>query len=234
MTITTEDATDLDPAPASAGPARWLVTVLVAVIAVALGVAGFALGSVSGSRDLSSAVPVPADNSVEVGFARDMITHHLQAIEMAGVTRDHSTDPAVRLLAFDIETSQLDQVGQMRGWLEVWGKNPNNPGEPMDWMPASDSHMNHSVDGLMPGMATTDQLAALRKARGKTLDVMFLQLMINHHQGGLPMAQYAIDHASQPLVRSLAQAMVKTQSAEVINMERMLRDRGASPLPPPF
>lgn len=234
MSTITEQSAELEPTPTPVGPSRGLITTLVVVIALALGAAGFALGTVTGGKDLSSAVPVPSDSSVEVGFARDMITHHQQAIEMAGVTRDNSTDPAVKLLAFDIETGQLDQVGQMQGWLQTWGKNPNNPGQPMDWMPASESHMDHSVDGLMPGMATEAQLTALRSARGKALDVLFLQLMIRHHQGGIPMAQYAIDHASQPVVRDLAEAMVKAQSAEVINMERMLRDRGATPLAPPF
>ena len=233
MTSTIDHDLALDPTPAPAGPARWLVTALVAVITLALGAAGFALGTVTGGPDPASVVPVPADTSVEVGFARDMITHHQQAIEMAGITRDRSTDPAVRLLAFDIETGQLDQVGQLRGWLEIWGKNPNNPGEPMGWMPASESHMEHSANGLMPGMATPEQLAALRDAKGRALDVLFLQLMIQHHQGGLPMAQYAVDHASQPVVRELARAMVKAQSAEVISMEQMLRDLGATPLPPP-
>ncbi|HEY9391154.1 MAG TPA: DUF305 domain-containing protein [Mycobacteriales bacterium] len=234
MTITADHDLALNPTPAPTGPARWLVTTLVAVIALALGAAGFALGAVTGGPDGSSVVPVPADTSVEVGFARDMITHHQQAIQMAGITRDRSSDPAVRLLAFDIETGQLDQVGQLRGWLEIWGKNPNNPGEPMGWMPASESHMDHGANGLMPGMATPEQMAALRAAKGQALDVLFLQLMIQHHQGGLPMAQYAVDHASQPVVRELARAMVKAQSAEVISMEQMLRDRGATPLPPPF
>lgn len=234
MTTTAEHETVLEPAPAPVGPARWLVTVLAAVMALGLAGGGFALGTVTGGPDTASLVPVPADDSVDVGFARDMMRHHQQAIEMAGITRDNTTDPAIRLLAFDIETGQLDQVGQMQGWLQIWGKNPNNPGAPMSWMPASESHMDHVSGNLMPGMATTAEMDTLRAARGKALDVLFLQLMIRHHQGGIPMAQYAVDHAGQPVVRDLAEAMVKAQSAEVISMERLLRDRGATPLPPPF
>lgn len=233
MTVTTDEETAAGVTAATPpSRPRWLVVTLVAVIAVALVAASFALGTVTGGGDAASDVPVPADSSIDVGFARDMITHHDQAIEMAGVTRDNSTDPAVRLLAFDIETGQLAQVGQMQGWLQVWGKNPNNPDDPMSWMPAS-AHMSHGTGGLMPGMATPAEMDKLRKAHGKDLDVLFLQLMIRHHQGGIPMAQYAADHAAQPVVRDLAEKMVKAQSAEVVSMERMLRERGATPLPPP-
>jgi uncharacterized protein (DUF305 family) len=237
MTVTTDAHPAGDVAPASPpGRPRWLVATLVGIVAVAVVAASFALGTVTGGRDTASEVPVPSDGSVDVGFARDMITHHQQAIEMAGVTRDGSTNPKVKLLAFDIETGQLAQVGQMQGWLQVWGKNPNNPGEPMSWMPASE-HAGHSghadADGLMPGMATPEEVDRLRSARGNDLDVLFLQLMIRHHQGGIPMAEYAAEHAAQPVVRDLADKMVKAQSAEVISMEKLLRELGGTPLPPP-
>ena len=63
--------------------------------------------------------------------------------------------------------------------------------------------------------------------------MLFLQLMIRHHQGGLEMAQYAADHAGKSYVRDLAQSMINAQSAEVIEMERLLRQLGGSPLSPP-
>jgi uncharacterized protein (DUF305 family) len=68
---------------------------------------------------------------------------------------------------------------------------------------------------------------------GKAMDVYFLQLMLRHHQGGLPMARYGAEHASQAYVRNFAQKIVTGQSAEVVLMEQLLRERGASPLPPP-
>ena len=45
---------------------------------------------------------------------------------------------------------------------------------------------------------------------GTALDIDFLQLMIRHHQGGLQMEQYAIDHASESYVRLLANQMLQT------------------------
>ena len=100
----------------------------------------------------------------------------------------------------------------------------------MSWM-AGHSHLE--PDGLMPGMATPAELDKLETLTGKPLDIYFLQLMIRHHQGGLPMAQYAAEQATEPYVRNLAQKMAQAQSNEIVQMEQMLRQLGGTPLPAP-
>ena len=200
---------------------RWLLVVLGVVCAVALLGAGAALTVLTGVGTDRS----PAVDSVDAGFARDMATHHDQAVQMAQVVRDNSTDPAVRLLAFDIETGQLAQIGQMHGWLDAWGQTAQSEIPQMAWM-------GHTIEPgqLMPGMATPAEMAKLRGLRGKTMDIYFLQLMIRHHEGGLPMAQYGAAHATEPYVRTMARAIVTAQQNEVVTMEQMLRERGAQPL----
>ncbi len=199
----------------------WLLAVLGVVCAIALLGAGAALTVLTG---VGTDRP-PAVDSVDAGFARDMATHHDQAVQMAQVVRDNSTDPAVRLLAYDIETGQLAQIGQMHGWLDAWGQTGQSAIPQMAWM-------GHSVPAgqMMPGMATPAELAKLRGLRGKAMDVYFLQLMIRHHKGGLEMAQYGAAHASTPYVRTMASAIVSAQQNEVVTMEQMLRERGAQPL----
>jgi uncharacterized protein (DUF305 family) len=158
-----------------------------------------------------------------------MSTHHQQAITMAGYTRDNTDDPAIKLLAYDIETSQYFQVGEMQGWLDTWGLARENPNQ-LTWMAG---HSHQQADGSMAGMATPAQVSKLESLHGKALDVFFLQLVIHHHQGGLPMARYAAAHASQQYVRDLAQSMLTAQSGEIVQMERLLRQLGGTPLPPP-
>src|SRR5690606_32631709 len=84
---------------------------------------------------------------------------------------------------------------------------------------------------LMPGMATSEDLANLRAARGPALDVLFLQLMLRHHEGGLPMMEYGEQYASTSAVRNLAGTMVATQQGESDLMRSLLAERGAEPLP---
>jgi uncharacterized protein (DUF305 family) len=217
------------PAPATTAPTgvRWLAVGLVAVIAAGLVVIGGALavGLGIGRTD------TPAAGSVDAGFSLDMSHHHLQAVEMANLATGRSTDPEVLSLAFDISQTQLNQVGRMQGWLTLWGL-PVTGANDMSWM-GSSMHDHTSSNGLMPGMATEDELAQLRAASGADFDVMFLRLMIRHHQGGLEMAQYGEAHASEAVVRGLARSIEQTQTAETTTMAAMLAARGGSPLPAP-
>lgn len=191
----------------------------------------------------------PAADSAAVGFAQDMIRHHQQAVEMATIELYGGSDPQVRSLAYDILTSQTNQVGQMQSWLSRWDYPLDNPGEPMAWMeghggghshggaatqPGTDTTMNMSESDVpMPGMASTDDMNKLRTLQGAELDKYFLQLMLRHHQGGLEMMEFAIepDHVSEDYVRRLAQQMVNVQESESGTMTKMLETRGAQPLP---
>jgi uncharacterized protein (DUF305 family) len=224
-----------EPAVAEAVAGRSLRNVLLAILAVAALMLAGGLGYAVGHRNSSAAMP--GAGSVDAGMARDMSVHHRQAVTMAAYVRDHSTDGVVRTLAYDIETSQFNQVGQMQGWLDAWGLPPENPGTPMAWMGGSDDmgamgSMSMSANGLMPGMATQAEVSKLQTMTGKVMNVYFLQLMLRHHQGGLPMAQYGAAHASESYVRNAAQKMADGQGAEIVLMEQLLRQRGASPLPP--
>jgi uncharacterized protein (DUF305 family) len=206
---------------------RWTLYAIIAVAVLVLaGTAGWLIRGGS-----SASIPTtPGVSSVDAGFARDMATHHTQAVTMAGYERDNTSDPQLKILAFDIESSQEFQIGEMQGWLDTWGLSRNSA-HPMAWMGAE--HASHIVNGLMPGMATPAQMTKLETLHGKALDIMFLQLMIHHHQGGVPMAQYAAQHATEPYVQLLANQMVSTQNAEIIQMEQALRQLGGAPLPAP-
>jgi uncharacterized protein (DUF305 family) len=200
--MTRETADGATPGP---GAGRGLRGVLLAVIAVALLVLGGALAVGVGI----GRTPAPTADSVDAGFARDMSTHHLQAVEMANLVAERSSDREVRQLAFDIAELQQNQSGRMQGWLSLWGVLPSG-GTVMSWMEGTE-HAGHSMagmaGGLMPGMATEEELAGLRALSGTEFDVRFLQLMIRHHQGGYDMAAYAAAHADVPAVRSLARSI---------------------------
>jgi uncharacterized protein (DUF305 family) len=226
-------AADLDAPPIAEddpprGGRRPVTVVLVALLgAAALVIAGTVGWLVRG--DGASGDRVTA-SSVDAGFARDMSTHHTQAVTMAGYERDNTTNPSLKILAFDIETSQQFQLGQMQGWLDGWKLGRQSSIPQMQWM----GHAGHlEDDGLMPGMATPAQMSKLESSHGTALDILFLQLMIHHHQGGLPMAQSAADHARTPQVQTMATAIVTVQSNEIVVMEQLLRQLGGSPLPPP-
>jgi uncharacterized protein (DUF305 family) len=228
--VTAELDTGTDVVERVEPPRPALFRVLIAVIVVALLAVAVAGGYVWGNSGSSGGASVPSDSSVDVGFARDMSTHHEQAVLMANYERDNTTDPGLHILALDIETEQEFQIGEMQGWLDTWGYGRQTSNPQMAWMAGHD-HL--AADGLMPGVATPAEITKLEGLHGKALDIYFLQLMIRHHQGGIPMAQYAEDHATVGYVRALASSMVAAQSGEVVQMEQLLRRLGGSPLPAP-
>ncbi|GAB2671720.1 DUF305 domain-containing protein [Nocardia goodfellowii] len=199
---------------------------------------GFAVGTMARIPLDGAAEPDPG--AVDIGFTQDMSAHHAQAVEMAGVALLRSTDNDVRRLAYDIMTTQQAQVGRMQGWLQLWGKPAQGIDGYMAWMtePSTGHHGGASTAAqhtgpmsTMPGMATAEELAALRQIPVIELDTMFLRLMLRHHQGGLSMIQYAAEHAETTAVRTLAETMGGTQQNEAQLITRMLTTRGGTPLP---
>jgi uncharacterized protein (DUF305 family) len=233
MTMTQLPHAPEDAEAGTAGPGRRgrpLRVVLMAVIAVGLVLLGGGLAVALGIGRTDT----PDADSVAAGFSRDMGRHHLQGVEMANMVADRSEDPEVRQIAFDISATQTNQAGRMQGWLSLWGV-PQSGGDTMAWMTegADHGHDMTADGGLMPGMATEEELANLRDLRGTAFDVEFLRLMIRHHQGGFEMAEYAAEHSGVPAVSDLAQAIARAQSAETRTMAAMLTARGGTPLPAP-
>jgi uncharacterized protein (DUF305 family) len=197
------------PAARSARLPQWMIAVaaILALLLVAAG-AGYWFAR------------PPAENSAEVTFARDMAAHHAQAVDMALIIRDRSTNPELRQLALDIVLTQQAQIGQMQGWLNLWGRSIEGTAPPM------------GGHGEMMGMATQDQVAALRALPIDKAEVAFLQLMIRHHQGGVIMAQQMLPKTSNAAVLQLANAVIAAQQSEIKYMTDMLHQRGAEPLAP--
>ncbi|WP_405531716.1 DUF305 domain-containing protein [Streptomyces avidinii] len=216
--------------------------VLLALLFAAAATVAAANGG-SGSAGSGSGTPArtetrtPGLRSPDAGFARDMAVHHQQAVEMSFIVRDRTQDEAVRTLAYDIANTQANQRGMMLGWLDLWGLPKVVADEPpMSWMGASGGHGGHGAHeagagsgALMPGMATREELDRLGAASGRDAEVLFLQLMTDHHKGGVTMAEGCAQQCETPVEKALAQGMVDAQRSELTLMADMLKQRGAAP-----
>lgn len=154
-------------------------------------------------------------SSPEVGFARDMAVHHSQAVEMAVLLRDRTEDPEMDQLALDILLTQQAQIGQFQGWLILWGMPIASAERAMSWM-------GMPMNGLMPGMASRSEISELTASNGKTADLLFLKLMISHHQGGIAMATAILDLTNNERVLKMASAIVESQTSEIRYMQQLL------------
>jgi uncharacterized protein (DUF305 family) len=225
------------PVPSDVREPRWVRPFVIVAAALVLLLVGATGGLLIGRAGVPE---VPAVDSVDVGFLQDMSVHHQQAVEMATWEQEHTSDPELRQLAYDIQSTQTGQIGRMQGWLELWGASAQPVGRAyMTWMAGSPTGAHdHAVAAgtstgvaTMPGMASADELKKLRASTGKDLDVLFLQLMLRHHQGGAEMLSYAAANASQEPVRNLAAQMLSAQTSEAGYLTQLLTARGGTPLP---
>lgn len=151
---------------------------------------------------------------------------------MAFVVRDATDDSSVRTLAYDIITTQTAQRGIFIGWLQQWGLNQGSERPPMAWMAAHGGHGTAGPAGdasAMPGMASEVELERLRDLTGQEAEVLFLQLMIRHHEGGVQMAEGLLSLSDREEVATMARHIVTGQSGEIKLMTDMLEQRGARP-----
>src|SRR2546430_17219124 len=109
-----------------------------------------------------------------------MSTHHAQAVELAMITWQRSTDGEILQLAYDIATVQENQIGIMQTWLKDWHLLPTGRQPKMAWMPNGTKEL--LPDGRMPGMATDAEISQLRSASGTPLDILFCQLMLRSEE----------------------------------------------------
>ncbi len=191
-------------------------------VAVLTGVLALAIGFGAG---IFTAQPRhPGDTSPEAGFARDMSTHHGQAVSMAIEEYRATKDPALESISVDMALTQQAQIGMMQTWLKTWGLETNSSARPMAWMGAPVPEGE-----LMPGMADEAARTQLRQATGKEKDILFCQLMIKHHLGGIHMVDGILSRTDDPQVRELAQSMKNAQQYEIGELTKRLTALGAKP-----
>jgi uncharacterized protein (DUF305 family) len=147
-------------------------------------------------------------NEQDVTFVRMMIPHHQQAVDMAKLATEKATDQRVKDLATRIQGAQDPEIQELTALLESWGV------EEM-------SDMDHnSMSGH--GMMTDDQMAQLEQATGADFNQMWLEMMIEHHDGAVTMAETQVAKGSDPDAKALAEQVIDVQEAEVTEMQGML------------
>lgn len=165
------------------------------------------------ATDTSGVGHKPADTR----FMQGMIGHHAQALEMVALVATRSRSEELKRLALRIDVSQRDEMQMMREWLQRRGE------------PLPDPHAHHQAHGQMPGMLTADQMARLAAADGAAFDRLFLEGMIQHHEGALTMLKdlFATPGGGQePDLFDFASDVEADQSMEIARMRALLKEFG--------
>lgn len=164
----------------------------------------------------------PADRR----YMQDMIHHHYQAVEMAALVEARTNNPAIVTAAARIDASQEDEIAFMQDWLRSRSEDAPDP--------ASHAGMNHADmgHGTMTGMASSEEMERLASLQGTEFDRLFLELMIDHHDGALVMTDELLDQpgsAYDPALFEFTSEVVNSQEAEIERMNLLLSELSADP-----
>ena len=199
----------------------WL-TALFAALALAVTACGD-----NGEQTTTDEAPTdeaPSDeeadyNDADIMFLQGMIPHHEQAVEMAEWVPDRTDRPELLSFAEEIIATQQAEIDQMQTMLDDAGA-----------AGSSDDHEGHGEedDHDMAGMMTEEQMSELEGLEGVAFDVLFLDMMIEHHQGAVDSAESVIEEGQNPEVRALAQEIITAQQAEIDQMSEWREQWGAA------
>lgn len=158
--------------------------------------------------------PPAGFDAADVAFATNMIPHHQQAVDLAALAPDRSTNPELIQLAQQVAAAQEPEIDTMKAFLVQWKENPDDEHAGMD----------HGAGGHseMAGMVDEDTMAQLKTLNGTAFDTLWLQSMIGHHQGAIEMGKAELADGQNVDAKQLAQNIINTQQAEIDQMQKML------------
>ncbi|MFD4675565.1 DUF305 domain-containing protein [Lentzea sp. NPDC058450] len=147
------------------------------------------------------------NNDADVTFAQQMVPHHEQALDMAKLVPSRSSDAKVRDLAQRVEKAQGPEITQLNQWLKEWGAEPKS------------DHQGHDMSGMM----SDEDMGKLEKAGGAEFDRLWLEMMIEHHEGAVEMAKKELTDGKDENAKKLAQAVIDGQQQEITEMRELLK-----------
>lgn len=154
----------------------------------------------------------PPHNSADVTFAQAMIPHHQQALALAALVPDRSTNPEIVKIAAGIAAQQEPEMTAMRAMMIQWQVDP-----------ASIPHRGGAAgSGHQEGMVDDATMTKLKALKGAQFDTLWLQSMIGHHQGAVAMAQVEIADGESKDMKVMANNIVITQEAEIGELKQIL------------
>jgi uncharacterized protein (DUF305 family) len=159
--------------------------------------------------------------AADIEFMTGMISHHAQAVKMAGWAESHGASRGLQIFCGRIATGQTAEIGLMQQWLKE--RNQPVPEADARGMKMDMPGMDHYV--MMPGMLTDAQMKELDASHGLEFDRLFLTFMMQHHRGALTMVDklFGTPGAAQDeIVFKFANDVQADQTTEIDRMQQML------------
>ena len=206
--------------PTDPGWQRPQLALLVAVVLMTASI-GAVLLSRGPARDASPpGRPSAASwNSTDRAYVLAMLWHQQQAQELASLVQGRTSRPELRRLALSIRTAQTSDVDRMTVWLRTRD-------------PAAGGYVVHSdtqpADRWFAGMMARSQLRTLAATSGQRFDFLFADMLLEHYEGAIVMADGVLADGRDAEVALLASRTV-SYSQRAIGQLSGWRRRWAEP-----
>ncbi len=175
--------------------------------------------TLAGCSDPTGTSSGPGHNEADVDFAGDMIQHHAQALEMVDLTMGRDLDPEVEQLTEQIRDAQAPEIERMADWLEEW----DEPVPATSRDHASEHGSGHgALAEDMPGMMSAEAMQRLEDATGDEFQDLWLEMMIEHHEGAVEMAETQVEEGRNRRAIALAKEIIGAQEREIATMQDLL------------
>ena len=176
------------------------------------------------SDDVRTASDGSEFNQADVDFATRMIPHHAQAVQMVVMAQGRELDPEVASLMEDIRDAQVPEIETMSDWLVTWGEpvpetslDHANAGHDGDGHGGDEMDMSEMDD--MPGMMDDEQMDGLDRTQGSAFQEMWIEMMTEHHEGAIEMAEAEVEDGHNPEAIAMAEQIIESQTAEIETMQ---------------
>ena len=152
----------------------------------------------------TATTPTPASATssapYDLQFLDTMSHHHQMAIDMVKAAQGRFSHQELGESGNKIVSDQQHEIEQMKTWRD-------------QWYPGAAPAVNMSMPGMATGMSM--DVSHLTQMSGNELDVMFIDMMIPHHQGAVAMAEDALAKAEHPEIKEMARAIIDAQGREI-------------------
>lgn len=134
-------------------------------------------------------------------FVAEMVPHHHLGMELIDQATRRVVDAGVRRLVFEMSSYHQSELDQLHEWAREW-----NVASATDY----------------PGRIDAVQLAGLAALSGVDYDRRWLELMIEHHEGAIDIADRQIDEGSHRSAIGMAESVREVQERDIASMRDLL------------
>ena len=157
-----------------------------------------------------------ADAPYDLHFIDMMIEHHRMGIDMAKMAQNKASHADLKDLATKMAEDQQKDTDQLQKWRDEWyaGK-PKSDHMNMPMAGMSKSKSDHANMKGMSGMNMQQMnMSKLEAASGNQFDLMFIHMIVPHHQMAIDMSKDALKKAQHAQLKTFARTTIDKQQKE--------------------